>query len=142
VGVYLFLGLGAGATYEVSATSSGFTIAKRMDIMLRVSGEVRIDLTLNVGEARESVSVTAAAPLVQTESGRGVVRREQAGHSGTAERRRQLQNLALIGPRRIGADRILIDAELLLQQESQHAEAGFVRQGLQRTNATEPVMIR
>jgi hypothetical protein len=59
VGVYLFLGLRAGTTYEVSATRTGFTTSKRMGVVLRVSDEVRIDLTLTVGEARESVSVTA-----------------------------------------------------------------------------------
>ena len=66
-GAYPFLGLGAGS-YEVSATRSGFTTARRMGLVLRVSDEVRIDLSLT-GEARDSVSVTAAAPLVQTESG-------------------------------------------------------------------------
>jgi hypothetical protein len=97
-GVYLFLGLQAGATYKVSAARPGFTTARRMGVVLRVSDEVRIDLTLTVGEARESVSVTAAAPLVQTESGTvtAVVNRQaiqELPNDG-----RQLQNLALIVP--------------------------------------------
>src|SRR5262245_7041771 len=97
-GVYLFLGLRAGATYEVSATRAGFTTAKRIGVTLRVSDEVRIDLTLNVGEARESVSVTAAAPLVQTESGTETAVVNKQAIQELPNDGRQLQNLALIVP--------------------------------------------
>lgn len=96
-GNYLFLGLGAGS-YEVSASRSGFMTARRLGLVLRVSDEVRIDLSLTVGEARESVSVTAAAPLVQTESGTvsTVVNKQAIQELPNAGR--QLQNLALIVP--------------------------------------------
>jgi hypothetical protein len=97
-GVYLFLGLRAGATYEVSATRAGFTTAKRMGVVLRVSDEVRIDLTLTVGEARESVSVTASSPLVQTESGTVSAVVNKQAIQELPNDGRQLQNLALIVP--------------------------------------------
>lgn len=96
-GNYLFLGLGAGS-YEVSASRSGFTTARRMGLVLRVSDEVRIDLSLTVGEARESVSVTAAAPLVQTESGTVSAVVNKQAIQELPNDGRQLQNLALIVP--------------------------------------------
>ena len=97
-GVYLFLGLRAGTSYAVAATHLGFTTAKRTGIVLRVSDEVRIDLTLTVGEARESVSVTASAPLVQTESGTVSAVVNGQAIQELPNDGRQLQNLALIVP--------------------------------------------
>jgi hypothetical protein len=96
-GVYLFLGLTAGS-YEVSASRTGFTTARRMGVVLRVSDEVRIDLSLTVGEARESVSVTASAPLVQTESGTVSTVVNTQAIQELPNDGRQLQNLALIVP--------------------------------------------
>ncbi len=96
-GVYLFLGLDAGS-YEVSASHTGFTTAKRMGVVLRVSDEVRIDLSLTLGESRESVSVTASAPLVQTESGTVSTVVNTQSIQELPNDGRQLQNLALIIP--------------------------------------------
>jgi hypothetical protein len=96
-GVYLLLGLQAGA-YEISASRSGFSAAKRTGIVLRVSDEVRIDFSLALAGATENVLVTESAPLVQTESGTvSAVVNEQAIQDLPNDGR-QLQNLALIVP--------------------------------------------
>ncbi|MBV9745216.1 MAG: TonB-dependent receptor, partial [Acidobacteriia bacterium] len=56
-------------TYDVSVTSAGFKKYVRSGITVEVAGTVRIDATLEVGAATESVTVEAAAPLLKTESG-------------------------------------------------------------------------
>jgi len=96
-GVYLFLGLRAG-TYEFSAGRNGFATTKRSDVVLRVSDEIRINLSLGLEERRESVQVTESAPVVQTESGTvSAVVNEQAIQELPNDGR-QVQNLALIVP--------------------------------------------
>jgi hypothetical protein len=96
-GVYLLSGLQAGK-YEVSASRSGFTTAKRTGVILRVSDEIRIDLSLALGGAKESVIVTESAPLVQTESGAVSTVVNQQAIQELPSDGRQLQNLALIVP--------------------------------------------
>jgi TonB-dependent Receptor Plug Domain. len=96
-GVYVLLGLQAG-NYEVSASRSGFTTAKRTGVVLRVSDELRIDLSLAVGGAKESVIVTESAPLVQTETGTVSAVVNQQAIQELPNDGRQLQNLALIVP--------------------------------------------
>src|SRR5437868_1479118 len=96
-GVYLFLGLQAGA-YEISASRPGFNTARRDGVVLRVSDEVRLDLTLTVGAAKETVDVTSSTPLVQTESGTVSAVVNQQAIQELPNDGRQLQNLALIVP--------------------------------------------
>src|SRR5262245_12390192 len=96
-GVYLLLGLQAGE-YDVEASSPQFTTTKRTGVLLRVSDEVRINLSLSPGETRETIEVTVRAALLQTESstastvvnGRAIAELPNDG--------RQLQNLALLVP--------------------------------------------
>ena len=54
--------------YEVSAALSGFGTATRKDVQLAVGRTVVIDLTLNVGNLAQEVTVTGAAPLIETTS--------------------------------------------------------------------------
>jgi len=56
-------------TYELSATVPGFKKAVRPGIIVSVASTVRVDFTLEVGAASESVTVQAEAPLLKTESG-------------------------------------------------------------------------
>src|SRR5215470_11734551 len=72
VGNYQLLGLQAGH-YEISASQPKFTTVERKDVVLRVGDEVRIDLTLPTGEARESLVVNETTPLVQFETSATVV---------------------------------------------------------------------
>ena len=56
-------------TYEITATASGFKKAVRPGIEVQASSTFRVDFTLEVGATNESVTVTAEAPLLKTESG-------------------------------------------------------------------------
>jgi hypothetical protein len=96
-GIYQLPGLRSGR-YDLSVSEPRFAPARRTNIVLRVSDDVRIDFELQPGEQRESVVVTDAAPLTQTESSTAstVVNQESIqdlpGDGG------QWQNLALIVP--------------------------------------------
>ncbi|RPI28980.1 MAG: hypothetical protein EHM61_03155 [Acidobacteria bacterium] len=54
--------------YELKAEMTGFKTAFRKGITLSVNSEVNIDLTLELGEMSESVTVTAGEPLLNTTS--------------------------------------------------------------------------
>src|SRR6516165_8305716 len=56
-------------TYELSVTVPGFKKSVRPGIIVSVAVTVRVDFTLGVGAATESVTVQAEAPLLKTESG-------------------------------------------------------------------------
>src|SRR5690606_8326614 len=61
-------------TYSVTAESPGFKRLVRSGITLGIQAEVRLDLTLELGQATEQVTITADAALLQsTESSRGQV---------------------------------------------------------------------
>ncbi|MFM2124663.1 MAG: hypothetical protein RL328_1114, partial [Acidobacteriota bacterium] len=55
--------------YELSVTVSGFKRYVRTGLAVQVAQTMRIDVSLEVGSAAESVTVTDAAPLLKTESG-------------------------------------------------------------------------
>src|SRR5438094_6192863 len=67
-GNYTLTQLPAG-TYELSATLPGFKRFVRENIIVSVATVLRIDVTLEVGAAGESVTVESASPLLKTESG-------------------------------------------------------------------------
>ncbi|HEY3826361.1 MAG TPA: TonB-dependent receptor [Bryobacteraceae bacterium] len=56
-------------SYEISATVSGFKKYVRSGINVQVAQTLRIDIPLQVGAASESVTVSADASLLKTESG-------------------------------------------------------------------------
>jgi hypothetical protein len=55
--------------YTVHAESSGFKSFDKKDVVLNVGERLRVDVTLAIGNASESISVEATAVAVQTESG-------------------------------------------------------------------------
>jgi hypothetical protein len=55
--------------YIVVADLQGFKKAERKDVVLTVGDRVRVDMTLEVGSEKESVTVEATAIAVQAESG-------------------------------------------------------------------------
>jgi hypothetical protein len=59
----------AAGQYELSVTVPGFKKYIRQGVTVDVSQTYRVDVTLEVGAATESVTVTEAAPLLKTESG-------------------------------------------------------------------------
>jgi hypothetical protein len=67
-GNYTLSQLPAG-NYEVSVTVPGFKRYTRQNLAIQVVQIARIDVTLEVGAATESVTVSEAAPLLNTESG-------------------------------------------------------------------------
>jgi hypothetical protein len=56
-------------TYELSVTVSGFKKFVRPGIVVPVAQTVRVDVALEVGSNTETVTITAEAPLLKTESG-------------------------------------------------------------------------
>ncbi|MFN7936114.1 MAG: TonB-dependent receptor [Bryobacteraceae bacterium] len=69
-GAFLFLALPAGE-YRIAVNKDGFAPLTRNGIALRVGDRISIDLDLKLGDAGQSVEVTAEAPLL--ESNRGTV---------------------------------------------------------------------
>lgn len=55
--------------YKVTVTSGGFRTALVNSVEVQVGQSARVDVELQVGEASATVEVTAAAPLLDTESG-------------------------------------------------------------------------
>jgi hypothetical protein len=66
-GSYTRPALTAG-TYTIAVEASGFQKAQQKGIILAGGQTISIDLALQVGNASQTVEVTAAAPLLQTES--------------------------------------------------------------------------
>src|SRR5579864_4824854 len=66
-GSYRFLALPVG-TYKLNATMAGFQQFNATDIVLKVNDQLRIDISLKVGNVNEEVSIAADAVQVQTES--------------------------------------------------------------------------
>jgi hypothetical protein len=67
-GNYTAANLPAG-TYEMTVNVSGFKKYNRTNIQVQVAQTLRLDVPLEVGSSTESVTVTAEATLLKTESG-------------------------------------------------------------------------
>ncbi len=65
-GEYTFVYLPPG-TYEVRVTKDGFRASVVPEVKLDTAAVFRVDVTLQVGQVAETVSVEAAAPTMQTE---------------------------------------------------------------------------
>jgi len=77
-GDYQFLNVRIG-TYTVKAELQGFSVASVQDVAVTVNARQRVDLVLKVGDMGETITVTGAAKLLETDSSdRGqVIRKEQ-----------------------------------------------------------------
>src|SRR5436305_2519364 len=53
-------------TYKVRAEAKGFKAVERLNILLEVGSELRVDLQLQPGEVAQTITVTEALPLVET----------------------------------------------------------------------------
>src|SRR6185437_4852145 len=53
-------------TYTVTVEAPGFQKAQQSNIIVNPGAPVAVDLTLQVGNATQTVEVTASAPLLQT----------------------------------------------------------------------------
>ena len=54
--------------YSITVTMTGFKTTTRANIRLAVADTARVDLQLQVGQAGEAIEVTAAAPILQSET--------------------------------------------------------------------------
>ena len=66
-GLYRVAPLSPGS-YSVDVQASGFQRLQRRGVTVQISQTVQLDLTLTVGNITETVSVTAAAPLLESQS--------------------------------------------------------------------------
>src|SRR5256885_1287087 len=66
-GNYTLPSLPAGV-YELSVEGSGFRKFVQSGIQVQVATTVRLDVTLQLGSAAETVTISASAPLLKTES--------------------------------------------------------------------------
>ncbi len=64
-GFYSFQSLGVG-TYDISVSQSGFKTAIIKDLVVQVGQNAAANLSLQVGEIAQSVTITAEAPLLRT----------------------------------------------------------------------------
>src|SRR4051794_29012540 len=76
-GNYVFASLAPG-TYTLSVKKPGFATRMITGITLQVAQKATVDLTLNVGQVNQTVTVEATAPLVDsTSASMGTVVNEQ-----------------------------------------------------------------
>jgi hypothetical protein len=68
-GVFRVLSLSAG-TYSVKAVKEGFVDAELASVVVALNEMKRLDMTLRVAGVVDTVSVTAEAPVLETEQGR------------------------------------------------------------------------
>lgn len=67
VGLYRIPSLSPG-TYRVDVEAPGFQRLSRQGVVVQVSEVVPVDLTLQVGNVSETISITAAAPVVESQT--------------------------------------------------------------------------
>ena len=102
-GAYSVVNLIPG-TYTVQASKAGFRNAIFRDFVLQVSQAARLDITMEVGDVNQSVEVTGAAPLLQTENASvGQVISKEAVQSLPLNGRNFVQ-LAILAPGVTGLD--------------------------------------
>src|SRR5215472_7949506 len=66
-GLYEFVTVRPG-TYVATAEKQGFSLALVDNVEVQVAARLRVDLQMAVGQLSEKIEVTAATPLVETES--------------------------------------------------------------------------
>ncbi len=66
-GTYTFINLNPGE-YSIKVTNQGFKSATNNQVEVSIGGATRVDLTLQVGDVSQSVTVTGASADLQTDS--------------------------------------------------------------------------
>jgi hypothetical protein len=116
-GNYQFLNVRIG-TYSVRAELQGFSAAIAENVTVTVNARQRVDLTMKVGDIGESVVVTGAAKLLESES----------SDRGQVIGREQIVNLPLNG--RAYADLALLSPGVRKSSISDSRDASFNVNGL------------
>jgi Carboxypeptidase regulatory-like domain/TonB dependent receptor len=109
---FLFFG-----TYRVTAELTGFKTARAENVRLSTSEQVRVDLTLSVGDVTESVEVTATEVLLKT---------EEVSISTTVNQE-MIVNLPLAGRQVIAATLLTPGAYFVNNNSKAQRDSGFVR---------------
>ena len=65
-GEYQFIDLAPG-NYKVDVTLSGFKRFTRLNVVVQVQGSTRVDAALQVGDVSQTVEVSSAPPLLETQ---------------------------------------------------------------------------
>jgi hypothetical protein len=116
-GSYQFLNVRIG-TYSVRAELQGFSVAEAKDFSVAVNARQRVDLTLTLGNVGETVEVTGAAKLLETDS----------SDRGQIIAKEQIVNLPLNG--RAYADLALLSPGVRRSAISDSRDASFNVNGL------------
>ena len=116
-GSYQFLTVRVG-TYTVRAELQGFSAAEAKDVAVTVGARQRVDLALAVGNVGETVEVTGASPLLETDS----------SDRGQIIAKEQIVNLPLNG--RNYADLALLSPGVRRSAISESRDASFNVNGL------------
>ncbi len=116
-GSYQFLNVRIG-TYSVRGELQGFSVAEAKDVAVTVNARQRVDLTLTVGNVGETVEVTGASRLLETES----------SDRGQVIAKEQIVNLPLNG--RAYADLALLSPGVRRSAISDSRDASFNVNGL------------
>lgn len=116
-GNYQFLNVRIG-TYSVRAELQGFSVAEADNVPVTVNARLRVDLELKIGDIGETVVVTGAAKLLETES----------SDRGTIIGKEQIVNLPLNG--RAYADLALLSPGVRRSAISDSRDASFNVHGL------------
>jgi len=66
-GTYVFISLLPG-TYAVRVEAKGFKTFERKNLLLEVGKELAVDVSLQTGSVTETITITEAAPMVDTTS--------------------------------------------------------------------------
>src|SRR5262249_26212597 len=66
-GLYRIAQLPVG-TYDLKVEKTGFALASHPSFILTLNQVARIDVTMKVGQATETVEVTGAAPVMETDT--------------------------------------------------------------------------
>jgi hypothetical protein len=119
-GIYVFSSVPPG-TYTVSVENSGFKKAEQTGLVLSPSDTRGLDFTLQIGAASETVTVTATADVLQTET----------GAKETTITAKQIENLSIISRSSIELLRIL--PGVVAPDQSGLEQVGFVS-GANRSN--------
>lgn len=96
-GNYTFLNLKPGP-YQIKVDSTGFKTFVQSNMDVQIGGTLRVNAQLEIGQERETITVTSAPPDLQTDSADlgGVVEQEQIQH--TPLNGRNVNNLLTLVP--------------------------------------------
>ena len=125
-GDYLFPTVRIG-NYKVEAEATGFSKSVVGNVNVTVTSRQRVDFTLQVGQVSETVNVTEAAPLLETDS----------SSKGQVIQQKQIVNLPILG--RSYANLALLAPGVRQSQVGNQGDISFRREGSYNVNGLRSV---